>query len=274
MDWDLAIARNREALQRIIGRLCAMVGLTEGEIQTTLPRHVRHYVARVLKPAEAAMRRLMVIAALQLVVQIRTAQAAAQRSGGRVATAARPTRVETATHRQALAADAPVIVRMAHEEPFAIATPPARRKIAARTAARTGGDKTPCFPLLDALKTYSFAPRRRYARTFPRFTVLGLTEPRPLPVVSEPMPDDPVPAEALCRRLLAVQLALETLPAQARRLARWQARRLASHRPGRRFAMRRGRPPGHRKKPRHEADMILRECHTLALHAWRLADTS
>jgi hypothetical protein len=37
--------------------------------------------------------------------------------------------------------------------------------------------------------------------------------------------------------------------------------------------MRPGRPPGHRQKPSHEVDEVLKECHWLAWEAMRL-DTS
>ena len=70
MDWDLAIKRNSEALKGIIETLFAMLGLvgdaTVGRIQPTLHRAV----LRVLRPAESAMRRLIVIAARGVVVKV------------------------------------------------------------------------------------------------------------------------------------------------------------------------------------------------------------
>ncbi len=71
MDWPLAIDRNREALRRIIAALFALAGLAPGGTLTTLPRHVFHAVLFVLRPAESAVRRLIVIAARGLVLKPR-----------------------------------------------------------------------------------------------------------------------------------------------------------------------------------------------------------
>ncbi len=67
MDWDLAIKRNSEALNGIIAALFTLLGdATVGRI----PRSVYYAVLRVLRPAESAMRRLIVIAARGLVVKL------------------------------------------------------------------------------------------------------------------------------------------------------------------------------------------------------------
>ena len=61
--------------------------------------------------------------------------------------------------------------------------------------------------------------------------------------------------------------ALDTIPHQARRLIRWQAKRdaaLKAFRPTRLSPMRPGLPPGWRERRLHEVDDILRECHGLA----------
>ncbi|MBO6718357.1 MAG: hypothetical protein JJ913_10415 [Rhizobiaceae bacterium] len=66
MDWTLAIKRNREALSRILAALIALVGLPEHEPaggQQTLPRHLHAQALRILRAAESAIRRLVVIAA-------------------------------------------------------------------------------------------------------------------------------------------------------------------------------------------------------------------
>ena len=65
-DWDLAIKRNSEALKGIIETLFAMLGdATVGRI----PHPLHRAVLRVLRPAESAVRRLIVIAARGLVVK-------------------------------------------------------------------------------------------------------------------------------------------------------------------------------------------------------------
>ncbi|HEV7929768.1 MAG TPA: hypothetical protein VGP12_06505 [Nitrosospira sp.] len=67
MDWDLAIKHNSEALNGIIAALFAMLG----EVTVSrLPRPVYYAVLRVLRPAESALRRLIVIAARGLVVKV------------------------------------------------------------------------------------------------------------------------------------------------------------------------------------------------------------
>lgn len=58
MDWELAIKRNHEALQRIVALLFAILG--NGAY---LPRASRNAAFRILRPAESAVRRLIVIAA-------------------------------------------------------------------------------------------------------------------------------------------------------------------------------------------------------------------
>ena len=65
---------------------------------------------------------------------------------------------------------------------------------------------------------------------------------------------------------VAIKGALENLPRQAKRLARWQARPMEARRPRLATPLRPGRPPGHRKRQTHEVDEILKECHWLALN--------
>ncbi|MEX0957074.1 MAG: hypothetical protein WDZ83_17915 [Rhizobiaceae bacterium] len=72
MDWNLAIRRNREALSRILAALFALAGLpgdgpASGSL--TLPRHLHAHALRILRAAEAAIRRLIVVAARDVMVQ-------------------------------------------------------------------------------------------------------------------------------------------------------------------------------------------------------------
>ena len=100
---------------------------------------------------------------------------------------------------------------------------------------------------------------------------------RPAPAVASDEPDPPedhtVDAGPLCRRLVAIRSALEDLPRQAKRYARWRARPPETRRPKRLESLRTGPPPGLRRKPTHEVDEILAECHWLARHA-AATDTS
>ena len=70
MDWARAIERNSEALKGIVEALFAMLGLAGDATVARIPRSVHSAVLRVLRPAESAMRRLIVIAARGLVVKI------------------------------------------------------------------------------------------------------------------------------------------------------------------------------------------------------------
>jgi hypothetical protein len=63
MDWDRAIERNSEALKAIVAALFAMLGLVGGATVERLPRALHRAVLSVLRPAESALRRLIVIAA-------------------------------------------------------------------------------------------------------------------------------------------------------------------------------------------------------------------
>ena len=74
-------------------------------------------------------------------------------------------------------------------------------------------------------------------------------------------------ATQLGQRLNALFRALDTIPHQARRLIRWQAKRdaaLKACKPTRMSPMRPGLPPGWRERRIHEIDDVLRECHGLA----------
>jgi hypothetical protein len=115
-------------------------------------------------------------------------------------------------------------------------------------------------PLLVMVKTYSSNP----FNLFERYARQGH-----LQQAQEPAQDDSVNAISLSRRLAAVHDALNNLPRQARRMARWQARRKLVEKPKFILPLRPGRPPGHRRKPRLEIDYVLQECHGLAWDALR-----
>ena len=70
MDWAWAIERNSEALKGIIVVLFTMLGLAGTDTAARLPRSLHSAVLRVLRPAESAVRRLIVIAARGLVVKL------------------------------------------------------------------------------------------------------------------------------------------------------------------------------------------------------------
>ena len=69
MDWDLAIKRNSEALKGIVAILFSLLGLDGSDTASRIPRSLHSAVLGVLRPAESAVRRLIVIAARGLVVE-------------------------------------------------------------------------------------------------------------------------------------------------------------------------------------------------------------
>jgi hypothetical protein len=90
MDWNAAIEKNREALKGVLAmlvgmaalpvlRACGDVGISGGGgffdlracgVAATLPRHLHRAVLRLLRPAEAAARRLIIVAARGIVVAL------------------------------------------------------------------------------------------------------------------------------------------------------------------------------------------------------------
>ncbi|MEQ1951234.1 hypothetical protein [Mesorhizobium sp. CN2-181] len=301
MDGTAAIERNWEALKRILAMLVAMAEMGAGSLGAgmpgagdvgagnrgaegvgaggqftffprkgaaasrqvraeksklspalTLPRHLYLAILRLLRPAEAAARRLIIAAARGIVVTLPPL---------------RPRKPKPATLRGPRA--------------FLPKGPKKRAKPTPRTLSLS---------LLDPPRRLFHVPRRAVpAHAAPR--ILGLdfgATYRPLP--PPPSPNDPIDASRLGQRLAALTAALDDLPGQAQRFARWQARRDAAiARDGaisrRRLSpLRRGRPPGgrlshyepgatHPRKIR-EVDEILAHAHALAVYALDSPDTS
>ncbi len=61
--WDASVARNTLALKLVVVELIGLLGAYGGMEAVRVPRVVRSIMLRVLRPAEAALRRLIVIAA-------------------------------------------------------------------------------------------------------------------------------------------------------------------------------------------------------------------
>ncbi len=229
MDWDLAIKRNSEALKGIIEALFVLLGLVGEATVSRIPLPVHRAVLRVLRPAESAVRRLIVIAARGLVVKI----------------------------------------------------VPSRPMAKGHKIVKGCGSRLPAFKLFDTRKYFAELSQRRvkYAKYPPRVLFLGPDSrvddlwSRPPRAPTPPPPDGLVSAARISWRLQALKLALDDLPRQARRMARWRVRRENSKAPTFKSPLRPGRAPGSRKKPTHEVDEVLANCHWLAWEAERL-DTS
>jgi hypothetical protein len=189
MDWTQAIARNLDALKRIVAMLVATVGMTAGtQGSATLPRHLHRFALGLLRPAEAAARRLIIVAASELVVDVRRW---------------RPYPAKAAWLQGGVSG--------------------LRSKIITRVA-------RPCrrmsLSLLDPLKRIGSRQRQEQSALLPRRGLLDSAVFNPqLPAPTPISPNDPLDAGRLHLRLSALAMAFEDLPAQANRMARWQARR-------------------------------------------------
>jgi hypothetical protein len=286
MDWNAAIDKNREALKRVLAMLVAMAGLGAGGQFTffpqkdaaasgfspaeksklspalTLPRHLHRAIATLLRPAEAAVRRLIIVAARGLVVTLPPS---------------RPQKPKPKPMEPQLRGFG-IAVTVSRAELRRIA---AARRAAERRAARP---KNRSLPLFDPLRPWSVRPWPATADGAP---------PR-MPFRRLPA-DDPVDATRIALRLQALAAALDDLPGQAKRFARWLARNEAAaakeklrqdagiapfRRAGKPVRFQRvwplkpGRPPGWRPKSTHEVQDVLEVVHGLAQWAMEKPDTS
>jgi hypothetical protein len=201
-----AVEINRDALVRIIAELFAMLGVVSGRA-----------IERLLRPAESAVRRLIIMAARGLVVKV-----------------------------------LPKLPMLKGKK--------IERKSAGRMSFRLFDRRKkfdfikPANPLIVYVKTYSSNPFNLFDKMY------------------MPPPAKPAASENtmhLNRRLTAMAYALENLSGQARRLARWKARRKLLEKPKFTSPLRPGLPLGYRRKPKAEVDYVLQECHYFATEALR-----
>ena len=280
MDWGAAIEKNREALKRVLAMLVAMAGLENRQSASAsrqpgsaadgstdcllltadgsllLPRYLHRAVLRLLRPAEAAARRLIIVAARGVVVAVRSSEACRA-------------------------------VPRAARRKFDIQLP-CHSNGGATASNQRASILRPTFPLFDPLCRFH---RRRPARNgVPRISFPGFNDPFPIPPA--PSPDDAVDASRLALRFAALARVLDDLPREARRFARWKARRDRDSRgesPSplrgevggggncrirRVWPLRPGKPPGSPRRPTHEVHDILDVVHGLAFWALESPDTS
>jgi hypothetical protein len=227
MDWPQAIARHRDALLPIVATMFAMLGLTGTASPDRISRSLRNTILRVLRPAEAAVRRLIFIAAKD------------------------------------------IEVKPSLSKPL-----PRDKKIP-----KSDGKKKrrPSFQLSDNRGVIEPQTRRKFAKRGPRISNFDDWTPGPDPMpkrIPEPK-DGKTSARRLIGRLLAIKDALENIPKQAKRLARWKARRWrqSEYRLVHVVPLKAGRAPYLPDKPRNEVEEILSQCHWLAWEV-RTPDTS
>ena len=142
-----------------------------------------------------------------------------------------------------------------------------QRKGAGRVSFQLCESRRPLQPAVRISRS-KFEPRIHAFSNGRLVTILGRSPYEPVP-----QPDTTADAARLCRRLAAIKAALENLPREAKRLARWRARRAKMPPEKFRKPLRLGRPPGDAREPRHEVEEVLKDCHWLAWEAAKL-DTS
>jgi hypothetical protein len=229
MDRTTAIARNRETLIRIVATLITMLGMATAGTVGQISRPLYRAVSRVLQPAEAAVRRLIVIAAQGLKVT--------------------PVPVRPLPKGLALPGKGEGGVSFQLFDP--------RPPLAPSRLRRAPGSAEP--------RIHFFAAEHPLV---PLFEARPIASPAALP-----SDDGLVSGARLGRRLLAIKLALDTLPRQAKRLVRWQARRERMQHPRFTTPLRPGPPPFRRTASHDEVDQVLQSCHNLARDVLR-EDTS
>jgi hypothetical protein len=208
MDWNAAVAKHRERLKLVLVTLLAMAGMGgEGPIllghgaslTKTLPRRLHLAVLRLLRPAEAAARRLIIVAARGIVVTLKPPKPKKPKP-----------RKETS---------------FATKSGTGIVLPRGFRLGPPRPLLSLSKGRVLSLRLTDP-------PRRVLGRrpaAAPRILAVGFPEPFRIPVRAPvrqpPSPNDPIDATRIGLRLSALAGALDDLPGQALRFARWRARR-------------------------------------------------
>jgi hypothetical protein len=133
------------------------------------------------------------------------------------------------------------------------------------------------FQLFDPRKTFGDPDDVQPPISGPRIRMIDALSPRQLFLAKFVKPKQEMCSETetlhLRQRLSLLARALDQLPREAKRMARWQKRRAEMKNPPFIFPLRPGWPPGHQQKPREEIDNVLRECHALAWMALQ-PDTS
>ena len=234
IDWKGVIERQSRDLFFVMTEMFFMAGLNKGVPVTVLTRRVYRRILILLRPAEAALRRLIIIAARGIVLRV---------------TPSGPFPKELAAKLKKME----------------------RASDAASDAALDKAGRIPVFNLIEPLKHFALPGGRKPFQgrptSFPRISVPGWSTPyfppEPVPLTGE----DPINAARLIRRITAFKHALATLPKQARRYVRWRGkmlleiRKLTARKRGSRLStIRPGYPLGHRKKQIHEVDRVLSDC--------------
>jgi hypothetical protein len=224
--WDDAVVRNAAALAGVVAQLLAVLSLYGGVRAARLPRVVHARIIRVLRPAESALRRLIVIAARGVI-----AEPALEHTG----------RTERIVTGHTLPRQPASIMSFQLFDP--------RKRFSAQRVIYT-----------------TLIPRVSFIAPDAPFSPLSaqpqMSREPPLIMADS---DRHISARRLALRLKAFTSALDDIPGHAKRLTRLQLKRETQKPPTFLSPLRPGKPPGHRTVPGHEIDDILAECHKYAL---------
>jgi hypothetical protein len=257
MDWDFSTERNRGMLLPHIAALFAKIGLVDGGSVERVSRPLYRKVSGLLRSAESAVRRLIIVMARNIKVE------------------PRPKR------------SMPKGLLRSKKGTF---QSNGSGKDNGQGQSQEKKPRKPCFNLFDPERRADFGQVRRQRRKGPKvephvhviypsnphvpwFLRGKPAPPPPAPQQVEIVKDNTVSAKGLCRRLFAIMYALTHMESEAERYARLFAKPKEERRPKRERALRYGRPPGWRDKPTHEVHEILKECHWL-FHSLPEPDTS
>ncbi|TCD16526.1 hypothetical protein [Oricola cellulosilytica] len=241
-DWEGSVEHYGDALDALAARLVTMAGILWGRPVETLPRRLYLEILAILRPAEFALRRLIVMAAWKVVpfTEFATANQGSEPEG-------------KAGKAGAMHPVSPLAGEMSQRDRGGDFEQGAMEEI----------DKPRPFPIFD--------PWKRYGPPFlTEEQIAALNDPHRVPLPPRPVldPDEPVPAKTLCRRVRAFANALLNLDHHIDRMARWRARcHLDSTRPRRWWPIRPGVPPGFSERPKTLVGGTLKDCHILALDA-------
>ncbi|HTV68991.1 MAG TPA: hypothetical protein VMF90_10675 [Rhizobiaceae bacterium] len=261
----------------------------EVEAAATLPRHLHTAILRILRPAEAAARRLIVVMARGIVVTLPPfrprppAKTSLARKGGTGIILPRGFVIKRGVIMPKLGA------RAADLPPFTGEGDHAERGVGG--IVETPTPRIPSLPLFDPRKRF-FYIRPMRNRGVPRISDPGVGARLPIPVRREPMPGGRVSAARIQQRLATLAAALDDLPGQAKRFAQLRALRLAARARERErevsgapaphprpralhvWPLRPGHPPGGQRRPKHEIDEVLKDLQYFAREVLEQPDTS
>lgn len=210
---------NWPRLRALVAQVCALVGWASGPAPAQLPAYLRLAALRLLRPAEAMARRLVLL--------------------------------------EAVAEALPSVKISAHpgRDPGSPAT---GRRQAAKDPGLRREERKLLLPLTDTLPGFP-APHNDQRRIpdaeVPRVRLMDASAVWTPPPGASRDADRPVPSARTFARLAALQALLDDPAPAARRMARWLARSAAMgalppehRRPARISPLRPGRPPGYRRR--------------------------